>query len=185
MDWTWILIGTAAGAVVMFVWLALCWMVLPHHKADFQGVPNSEGLGGALSGLKPGKALYCYPFMGDYAGGRNDPELQARMEKGPNALITMLPNGDCMGGGVFLCGFLLNLVDAFGMALLCSLIAVPTLTDKVLAGAIAGAILGVTSYGGMSNWMFQPWRFSITSTFDRIVGYSLIGIALHFCLAPI
>ena len=76
MDWTWILIGTAAGAAVMFFWLGLCWTTLPHHKADFKGVPNPEGLDGPLSDLKAGEAIYCYPFMGDYAGGQNDPELK-------------------------------------------------------------------------------------------------------------
>ena len=182
MDWTWILIGTAAGAAVMFFWLGLCWMALPHHKADFRGIPEPAGLDGPLSGLAPGKVIYCYPFMGDYAGGQNDPELKARMEKGPNALITMLPKGDCMGPGVFLRGFLINLVDAFGLALLCSLLAVPALSDKVLACAAAGALIGVTTYGGMSNWMFQPWRFSAMCIFDRVVGYAMIGVVLHFCL---
>ena len=44
------------------------------------------------------------------------------------------------------------------------------------------AFLGVSVYGGMSNWMYQPWRFSIMSVLDRVVGYALIGIALHLCL---
>ena len=184
MEWTWILIGTAAGAVVMFFWLGLCWMALPHHKADFQGIPYPDGLDEPLSGLPSGKVIYCYPFMGDYPGGQNDPDLKVRMEKGPNAMITMLPRGDCMGVAVFFRGFLLNLFDAFGLAVLCSVLAshVPGLTDKVLLCAAVGAFLGISSFGGMSNWMFLPWRFSWMSVFDRVVGFALIGLALHFCL---
>jgi hypothetical protein len=184
MDWTWILIGTAAGAAVMFFWLGLAWMALPHHQADFRGVPQPEGLDAVLDKLEHGKAFYCYPFMNDYPGGQNDPDFKARMEKGPNAMITVLPRGDCMSGAVFLRGFLLNLLDAFGLALLCSVLAshVPGLPDKVALCAVVGAFLGISSYGGMSNWMFLPWRFSWMSVLDRVIGFALIGVVLHFCL---
>lgn len=184
MDWTWILIGTVAGAAVMFFWLGLAWMALPHHKPDFRGIPDPEGLDAVLDKLEDGKALYCYPFMMDYPGGQSDPDFKTRMEKGPNAMITILPRGDCMGGAMFLRGFLLNLLDAFVLAVLCSVLAadVPGLMDKVALGAGVGAFLGISSYGGMSNWMFLPWRFACMSVLDRIVGFALIGVALHLCL---
>jgi hypothetical protein len=184
MDWIWILIGTVGGAAAMFVWLGLAWMALPHHNGDFRGIPEPEGLDAVLDKLDSGGAFYCYPFMKDYPGGQNDPDLKARLEKGPNAMITMLPRGDFMGGGVFLRGFLLNLFDAFGLAMLCTLVAadVPGLTDKVALCAVVGAFLGVSSYGGMSNWMFIPWRFTWMSVFDRVIGFALIGLVLHFCL---
>ena len=91
MDWTLILLGALGGGVVLFVWYAVAWMALPHHKKDFRGVQNPGPLEAALSNVEVQPVFYSLPFMDDYDQGMKDPAFIERMNKGPNALLLMMP----------------------------------------------------------------------------------------------
>ena len=61
MDWMQVASGTLVGAVVLFVWYGIAWMVLQHHKADYGPVKNNEALTAALSKVEPAEAFYSIP----------------------------------------------------------------------------------------------------------------------------
>ncbi len=182
MDWMALLTGTAAGAVVLFVWYAVAWMVLPHHKGDFCPVPDSGPLEQALAKLEVKGKFYYLPYKGNYEGGHKNLDFQKRQAQGPNAMFMMMSLGNPMTGGTFVRGFLLNALEAFVCA------GVLMLTADKLAGlwcqvgtlATLALCMSAAGYGALSNWMFLPWRFCWTSTLDRVVGFSLVGVVLYF-----
>ena len=92
MDAGALLLATVVGAVVLFVWSAVCWMVLPHHKGDVR--PAGDALTGcerALKKLAPG-AWYLVPHFDDF-GGMKSKKLGPRYEAGPNGLLIPFPPG--------------------------------------------------------------------------------------------
>jgi len=85
--WLAIVLSTA------LVWIAsaVVWMLLPHHKGDFKGLPDEEGAGDALrsQGLSPGQ--YDIPHCTSMRD-MQEPEGRRKFEQGPVGFITILPN---------------------------------------------------------------------------------------------
>jgi hypothetical protein len=86
--WLPILVST----VLVFVASNLVWMVLPHHKSDATRLPDEAAALDVLGkqGLKPG--LYRFPWAGSMAEMK-DPAFVEKLNKGPVALLTVIPNG--------------------------------------------------------------------------------------------
>jgi hypothetical protein len=86
--WLPILVAT----VLVFVASNIVWMALPHHKSDAKRMPDEAGALEALGkqGLKPG--LYRFPFANSMAEMK-DPAFVAKLNKGPVALLTVVPSG--------------------------------------------------------------------------------------------
>ena len=86
--WLPILVST----VLVFVASNLVWMVLPHHKSDARRLPDEAGAIDALGkqGLKPG--LYRFPWANSMAEMK-DPAFVEKLNKGPVALLTVIPSG--------------------------------------------------------------------------------------------
>jgi len=86
--WLPILVAT----VLVFVASNIVWMVLPHHKSDARRLPDEPSALDALGkqGLKPG--LYRFPWANSMAEMK-DPAFVEKLNKGPVALLTVLPSG--------------------------------------------------------------------------------------------
>ncbi len=80
------------SGVVVFFMSALVWTVMPHHKKDWQGLPNEDAVLAAMrtSPLAPGQ--YAMPFIFD-PKLRDDPAMKERIAKGPNGYFTVIPTG--------------------------------------------------------------------------------------------
>ncbi|MEZ5988442.1 MAG: hypothetical protein R3F30_04850 [Planctomycetota bacterium] len=184
LDWSSILLGAGIGGVVLFFWYAVCWMVLPHHRADFAATPNRAALEPALADLPPRRVMYMVPFMSEFPQGMKDPALQERWKAGPNALILRTDGACGMGPRTLVQGLLGNVLEALGLSLLLAL-ALPTIgygtTHSLLLALGAAVFVGASGNFPLSNWMAFPWRFSATSTLDRVVGFSAAVLAMRLC----
>ena len=181
MDWVGVAIGTLAGGATLFVWYSICWMVLPHHKKDFRPFPKSEAVESGLreNALAPG--LYCLPHVTQFEG-MSDPALAERMKEGPNALVTVLPNGPPMSGATFARALAINLLGAFSIAMLLAWQPemVIGLGSTALFCAACGLFTVVTAHFTQSNWMGVPWSLAFKHLFDDGVGFALVGVVMHF-----
>ena len=55
------------SAVFVFIASSVIWMILPHHKGDFQKLPDEEAARAALKNVAPGQYLIPYSSsMGRY-----------------------------------------------------------------------------------------------------------------------
>jgi hypothetical protein len=80
------------SAVLVFVLSALAWTVMPHHKKDFTGLPNADAVQALMRENPPAPGQYAVPWVSD-ARGLEDPAVKAKMEQGPRAYVTVVPNG--------------------------------------------------------------------------------------------
>lgn len=71
------------SAVLVFIGGAIAWMVLPHHKKEWKGLPDETRFGEALKsiGVQPG--LYIFPHCPDPKAMKEDAALKARWDNGP------------------------------------------------------------------------------------------------------
>jgi hypothetical protein len=80
------------SAVAVFILSALAWTVMPHHKKDFTGLPNADAVQAVMRQNPPVPGQYAIPWVSDMKM-LEDPAVKAKMEQGPRAYITVVPNG--------------------------------------------------------------------------------------------
>lgn len=165
-----------SSAALVFVASSIIHMVLPYHRSDFRGVPDEDRLMDALrpSSLAPGE--YMVPHVAS-PSEMASPEYQAKMETGPVALITVLPNGPVKMGGRLALWFLYLLA----VSIVCGYVA----SRAVGAGAEYGAAFrfaGTTAFAAYSLgiaqqaiWYGRSWTNTGKSMFDGLVYALLTG----------
>lgn len=175
----WLIVPALVGAVVLFVTNSVCWIVLKHHMSDFRPTPNREAVEAALKNVPPG-GFYILPHMADFGNDCKDPKFAARYMAGPNVAIVASNPGPMMAGGVFVAGFLLNLVEA--ASLVCILHAMggtKDLVSTVAYAAMLGALVRGVGPVSQANWMKFPWAYAWKLIADGVVAYALAAIAIR------
>ena len=77
------------SAVVVFIAGAVIWMVMPWHKTDWSKTADEEAVRAALKSTGPG--MYSLPHCNPEQF--KDPAMQQKFKDGPQAFITVVPNG--------------------------------------------------------------------------------------------
>ena len=178
--WLPILVAT----VLVFVASNIVWMVLPHHKSDASRLPDEAGALDALGkqGLKPG--LYRFPWANSMAEMK-DPAFVAKLNKGPVAMLTVLPSGP------FSMGRSLGLWTGY---LVVMGIMVAYVTGRVLGPGesylAVFRVAGTVAFMGYSGaqlpsaiWWGKPLGVAVKETCDGLV-YALVTAGAFGWLWP-
>ena len=79
--------SSSSGVALFFAsWIA--WMILPHHKAEWKGLPNEDAVMGAMknAGVAPGQ--YVFPYASCPEDMQSD-AFKAKMQAGPCGNLTV------------------------------------------------------------------------------------------------
>jgi hypothetical protein len=162
----------------------MMWMVLPHHKADWQRLPDEAGLAEAIRKQKAAPGMYGIPHCHD-AKQMKDPAFIKKLEEGPVGMLVLRPSGPPRMGGAMFQSFLYNLAVAFVVAYV---------TGRTLgAGAhylqvfrVAGTVTTLAYAGALfypSIWMGKPWAVTVRDAIDGFV-YGMLTAGVFGWLWP-
>ena len=178
--WAAILLST------VLVWIAsgVIWMVLPHHKSDFKGLPDQEAVRQALQpqNLEPG--LYDVPHMPSWDAAK-EPEYQQKFAEGPVAFMTVLPNRAPSMGKPMVLSVLFFLVVSGMVAYVTGRTLAPAthyLTVFRVAGTVAWLAYGWARVP-QAIWFGLPWSQVAKQLFDGLV-YGLLTAGAFGWLWP-
>jgi hypothetical protein len=103
--WVPILVSAVAVWFVSF----LMHMVIPIHKGDFKGLPDEDKVLDAIRGVPAGDYMfpYCKPEQ------MKDPDMKAKMERGPIGILTVWPGQVNMGQNLIVTLLFYVLVGVF------------------------------------------------------------------------
>lgn len=84
----------------IFLWIvsSIIHMVFPHHKNEWKRLPEESRLLETLSGCAPDQYMFPYCEMADM----NKPEVQEKIKKGPNGILTIWPGPTNMSRNLIL-----------------------------------------------------------------------------------
>lgn len=177
-------IPVLVSAVAVFVISSIMHMALTYHRADYKALPNEDAVRDALGkgSLPPG--LYHVPHCADMKAVQ-EPANKAKFEKGPIAIIAVLPNGMPAMPKYLAQWFLFSMFVSFTAAY----VARHTLNygaDGMLVMRITGTV-AFTGYG-LTNvldsiWKGQPWSNTGRSLLDGVI-YALATGATFRLLWP-
>ena len=163
-----------ASAVVVWIASALVWMVLPWHKSDWKKVPKEDEARSALAGAEPG--CYMLPFCVDQEEYKT-PEVQQKFIDGPQAFITVVPNGLPTMGPKLLQIFLYYILIGILAAYFVSRTVGPG-SDYLEVFRIAGTTAFVAhgvAYFQDSIWFGRPWSLTAKTLLDAFIYALLTG----------
>ncbi len=166
----WMPIVVSAGLV--WVVSAIVWMVLPWHKTDFSKPGDEEAVRSALKGSAPG--YYMVPFHMDPKELKDEAVAQKYVE-GPQAFITVLPNGMPAMGPKLVMSFLFYLLVGITCAYFVGRTVGPDgsyLAAFRIAGTTAFTAYGL-AYFQESIWFGRPWSLTAKSLLDAFI-YGLV-----------
>ena len=170
----------ASGIALFFAsWLA--WMLLPHHKKEWQGLPNEDAIMGALKNSGVAAGQYMFPYAACSADWKSD-AFKARMQAGPNGNMVVW-FGACSMGKNMLCTVLFFLVASFVIAYLAAMVIAPG-ADRWFVFRFVGTA-GILTYG-TANILNGIWfgRKMVADIVDGIA-YGLITGAIFAWLWPV
>jgi len=170
------------SAALVFVVSSLVWMVLPHHKKDYRGLPDEGAVLEALGDASPG--MYDFPHMTSMEEMRT-PEMQERFAKGPVGFFTVAPRGvPKLGknlGSWFLFALFVSLIVAYvaGRTL-------PAGSEYLrvfqITGTVAWAAYGF-SHVTEAIWFARPWSLTFKQLLDALL-YGLMTAGVFGAFWP-
>jgi hypothetical protein len=162
------------SAVVLFFASAAIWMAFKWHDSDFRKAGNEDAVRAALSGSAPG--VLMLPYCKD-PEELKDPDLQKKYIDGPQAYITVVPNGlPTMGGK-----FLRTIAYYIFVGALCAYFLVMTGSQDAeylvifrITCTVAWIAYGI-AYIQDSIWFGRPWSITIKNLLDALIYGLLTG----------
>jgi hypothetical protein len=87
------------SGVALFFASAAAWMLLPHHRPEWIGLPNEDAVSKVLrdGNVPPGQ--YMFPYCASQADAKNE-ALQRRFKEGPVGTLSVWPGPANMGANM-------------------------------------------------------------------------------------
>ncbi len=189
-----ILIAGVAGAIVLFVWSSISWMLIPWHRME--KLPAEASIAQSFRDANVEKGMYWLPGM-DLSIDESaltgvektamDEAWKNAYKQGPIALVAYRPDGSSpLGIMRFVRGIVLDFFVAVVAAVLLMLAApaLPGLPGRVVFVVLLGlyTVLGANLMNW--NWMNYPLKFTMEVAGDTLVASALLGVTLAVLVRP-
>jgi hypothetical protein len=170
------------SAVLVFLASAVFHMVLKYHLADAGPLSDEAKVADALRPLRIPPGDYALPYA---SGPADSPEYMEKREKGPVAIITVLPNEPPALG--------VSLARWFGYSVLVGAVTgyVAALTLEPGADySVVFRVVGTVAFAGYSLailqasiWWSRSWSYTLKTMLDGVV-YALLTAGTFGWLWP-
>lgn len=172
-----LIIGTLVGGIIIFVWSALSWVILPTHYNSYKFNPNQDAILQMLKDQNTESGVYALPAIDDRNIKHGTTEYQKAMEDmnktsvgKPWAMLLYQQSYEGESGGTFAKGIFYDLIIAFAFCMVVSMAG---------AGSSFGTRFGLCLVIGLAfiargpltamNWQGYPMHFFSGEIIDTVV----------------
>jgi hypothetical protein len=170
--------------VAVFILSTAIHMASPWHKSDYPRLPNEEAVMNALRPLAIPPGDYMFPRPASMAEMKSA-EFKAKVERGPKAIMTVMPSGSP--------GMTKNLVGWAIFILVVTFIAGHVAASALPPTAESARVfhtVGMVSFASyafalwpLSIWYSRAWSITIKSTVDALL-YGIVTGLIFMWLWP-
>ena len=181
-----IVIATLVGAVVVFAYQALSWMVTPIHADSFRYSEKDQEVYAFLSERLTDDAVYFFPGK---PPGMSEEEHHKEMEAyagKPWMMVTSHAAMDMDMAGNMLTGFLYSILSVLMIVwiLTAASSVFTSFGSRFFVCLLFGIFLVLNSTLADLNWFSTPWHFTQGELIDGVVTWALCGVWLGFYMKP-
>lgn len=168
-----LLLPIILSTIIAFVASALVWMVLPHHRKEWKGLPNEDAVRAALGArLAPGQ--YAIPHA-ETMDAWKDPAMQKKVAEGPVGFLVLRQPGRWAMGPQLVQTFLFYMAIAAIVAYVASRTLAPG-ADYLAVFRVVGTVAWLAfgfGYVHDAIWFSKPWSSVIKHLADSLL-YALL-----------
>jgi hypothetical protein len=173
-----VVIGSLVAAVIVFVYQALSWMVLPIHEGTLKYTPQQDAILSVLSANLNEDGVYALPNLPPGSTQQERSEFDKSMVGKPWAVVHYHATYGGMMGSQLLWGLIIDLIAALVIGY------VMWTARGVFAGfaarfslALGFALFTVfQSSLMMANWWEVPGHYLSGEIIDHLLGWALAGV---------
>jgi hypothetical protein len=165
------------GGILVFVVSSIIHMFLPYHRNDFWKVPGEDGVMDALRPFDIPPGDYVIPH-GNGPEALKSEEFRQKVEKGPNAVITVFPPGAMFGMGPQMAQWFAYILVVGAVSAYLGGRMLPPGSDYLDVFRVTGTIAFASFAMALpqrSVWYKQRWSTTLKSMFDGLIYASLMG----------
>lgn len=158
------------SAVIVFVASSIFHMFLPFHRQDYRALPAEGEVMEALRRFNIPPGDYVVP-RADSPAKMKSPEFLEKMNKGPVAMVTVIPNGPPAMGPTFVLWYAYCVVvSIFGGYIASRALGpgAPYLEVFRFVGTVTFVAYSLALWQN-SIWYKKSWRTTVLSTIDGLV----------------
>lgn len=173
-----VLISVICGTIILFVWNAISWMVLPLHSNSLQNLPQGAIDSNVLQNIsQPG--VFHSPGLPEQETPEAWQQLIEESKRGPVvSLMVVLPKGvDPLSPQKFLFSLLLNVFMVIVAIILIKLAQIESYAKR-LTFFIMLSLLIATVHLSQMIWFGFPMYYTFANVIDPVVSWTLVGLAL-------
>lgn len=166
------------GTILLFVWNAISWMVLPFHTNTLNSIPQTALDTALLKNNLPGDGVYHYPGLPQSNTQEALQNLEQSLKQGPRITLMVYKSGpsELFNPLQFVWSLIINLCTVLLLFFLVIQLKRKTLVSILIQCIVVGLLIGVVSDFGQMNWYQFPLDYTLVNVFDRIIPFALLGL---------
>ncbi len=181
-----IVIATLVGALIVFAYGSISWMVLPVHEGAMKYAESDAEIHAFLSGKLSEKGVYAFPGK---PPGMSEAEHQAMLEERagePWMLVSYHPSMSTEMAGPMITGLLYSILSVLILVWILTAASgvFSTFGTRLFVCVLFGIFLVLNSTLMDMNWWETPWHFARGEIIDGLATWTLCGIWLGYYLKP-
>lgn len=181
-----IVIATLIGALVVFAFQAMSWMVTPIHADTLRYSEHDAEIHAFLSERLKDDAVYSFPGKPPGMSESEHQEQMAAHANEPWMVVTNHTSMDMDMSGNMLTGFLYSVLSVLIIVwiLTAGASVFTSFGSRFFICVLFGVFLVLNSSLADMNWWSAPWHFVQGELIDGLVTWSLCGLWLGFYMKP-
>ncbi len=172
-----IIISTLVGAILLFGWQGLSWMVMPIHKHSLKYTDGQDSILQSLTANLDEDGLYYVPYLDpDKATSEDWEAFRKTFEGKPVAMINYIGSYQDNMGKTMAMGFIFSLIVSLVVTLVIANSKATSFAGRWLTAFAFGIVLLMFSTLMMMNWWYFPMHWVQGEIIDNLVMFGLAGI---------
>ena len=166
------IIGAILGGIVVFIWSALSWMVIPWHEATMSKFKNDKAVSEVIGANAEKSGVYF------------SPSDEARLGAGPLVYAAVKREGMTSMAKPMALGVLIDILSAGLVTWLLLQTDGKSYFGKVVFVVVVALSIGLFERLGDLNWWGFPPAFTAVLIADLVIGWFLAGLVIAKVAAP-
>lgn len=168
--------GTILGAIIVYVWMMISWLVLPWHCTVLNSFTDPEAVGTVIVENTAGDGIYLLPNLCD---AENMSEHKVNMRKGPVVFAAVQKYGADLDSVIpYIVSFIIQLIGAFLVTYLVLLAKGIGYWKGIWFITILGFTIGILGYMPSWNWWGFSFSYAAIQTIDLVVAWFLASFVI-------
>lgn len=160
------ILGAVLAGIVLFIWSALSWMVIPWHDKTMTGFTDDKAVNDVIRANAKTSGVYFSPAD------------QNRVANSPNVYAAVRVEGMASMTKPLIVSFLIDVVSALLVAWLLLQTTSRSFMGRVCFVVTVALAVGVIARLPDWNWWGFPAGYTMVTIFDLIIGWFLAGLVI-------